>query len=240
MSVLHGSKGQAYPVRRGEVWECYGHLVACGDLEQGAGEQLLEWGRRQWWREGDPDTWQRKPALFYADPPWSPSLLTRFRNAAGADIQSAYTVETVVRRIARLARGVPLLLEMGTSYDRDQVLDWLSEHDGGRLLVPITYAGGKPAWLYISGVPLAQAQPLVRAVTQQDDERIPAIALAALTAPGDVVVDPCLGLGCTLRAAERTGRVCWGLELVPQRCSSALASLTKLRRCEPIPIGELK
>lgn len=229
---LHGARGQAYPVQRGQVWECYGHLVACGDLETGAGEQLLAFGRAHG---------GLSPKLFYVDPPWSPALLTRFCNAAGSDPQGS-TVQSVVRRIARLARGVPLLLEMGTVYDRDDVQTWLAAHDtnGARLCVPITYSGGKPAWLYLSGVPLAKAQPLAHAITRLDDERIPAIAMTALTLPGDVVVDPCLGLGCTLRAAERTGRVCWGLELVPQRCSSALASLTKIRRCEPIPIGELK
>lgn len=41
--------------------------------------------------------------------------------------------------------------------------------------------------------------------------------------PGDVVVDLFLGSGSTLIAAERTGRICYGLELDPHYCSMVLA-----------------
>jgi DNA modification methylase len=41
--------------------------------------------------------------------------------------------------------------------------------------------------------------------------------------PGDIVLDPFLGSGSTLIAAERTGRICYGLELDPHYCSMVLA-----------------
>ena len=41
--------------------------------------------------------------------------------------------------------------------------------------------------------------------------------------PGDVVLDLFLGSGTTLIAAERTGRVCFGLELDPHYCRIAIA-----------------
>ncbi|MBN1321153.1 MAG: DNA modification methylase [Thermoleophilia bacterium] len=41
--------------------------------------------------------------------------------------------------------------------------------------------------------------------------------------PGDVVLDLFLGSGSTLIACERTGRVCYGMELDPHYCSMALA-----------------
>ncbi len=36
--------------------------------------------------------------------------------------------------------------------------------------------------------------------------------------PGDVVADLFLGSGSTLIAAERTGRICYGIELDPHYC----------------------
>ena len=41
--------------------------------------------------------------------------------------------------------------------------------------------------------------------------------------PGDVVLDLFLGSGSTLIAAERTGRICYGLELDPHYCSMVIA-----------------
>ena len=41
--------------------------------------------------------------------------------------------------------------------------------------------------------------------------------------PGDVVLDLFLGSGTTLIAAERTGRVCFGMELDPHYGSVVLA-----------------
>ncbi len=41
--------------------------------------------------------------------------------------------------------------------------------------------------------------------------------------PGDAVLDLFLGSGSTLIAAERTGRICYGLELDPHYCQVALA-----------------
>jgi DNA modification methylase len=41
--------------------------------------------------------------------------------------------------------------------------------------------------------------------------------------PGDVVLDLFLGSGSTLIAAERTGRICYGMELDPHYCSMAIA-----------------
>ena len=43
------------------------------------------------------------------------------------------------------------------------------------------------------------------------------------TDEGDVVLDPFLGSGTTLIAAERTGRVCYGIELDPRYVDVAVA-----------------
>jgi DNA modification methylase len=41
-------------------------------------------------------------------------------------------------------------------------------------------------------------------------------ALVDLTSRGDIVLDPFLGSGATLIAAENSGRVCYGVELDPR------------------------
>jgi DNA modification methylase len=41
--------------------------------------------------------------------------------------------------------------------------------------------------------------------------------------PGNILLDLFLGSGSTLLAAERTGRICSGLELDPHCCSMAIA-----------------
>jgi len=47
------------------------------------------------------------------------------------------------------------------------------------------------------------------------DSDYSALALIDLTHRGDIVLDPFLGSGSTLIAAQRTGRVCRGIELDP-------------------------
>ncbi|HZA21015.1 MAG TPA: DNA methyltransferase, partial [Dehalococcoidia bacterium] len=41
-------------------------------------------------------------------------------------------------------------------------------------------------------------------------------AIENSSSPGDVVLDPFLGSGSTLIGCERTGRMCYGMELEPE------------------------
>ncbi len=53
-------------------------------------------------------------------------------------------------------------------------------------------------------------------------------ALVIYTDPGDTVLDPFLGSGTTLIAAEQTGRTCYGVEILPKYCDVILARWEKL------------
>lgn len=52
--------------------------------------------------------------------------------------------------------------------------------------------------------------------------------IAASSNEGDVVVDPFLGSGSTLIAAEQLGRKCYGIEIEPRYCDSVIARWEKL------------
>lgn len=233
--ATYGAKGGLFPVKPGQVWAVGQHLVACGDLEHGAGARFLSFACG--WVESPV-----KLALFYVDPPWSPAYITRFRRGADVAEDPAFTVESLCKRIFQLA-DVPLLMEMGTTYEPEQVIDWAEQaRDWGAgktvYVEPITYAGGKPARLFAFGLTEEQGVDFT-CLRNTDDERTPFMAMNLFTDPRDVVADLCLGLGVTARAAQMTGRRCWGLELHPRRCSAALADLRKLCGEEPSLIGEL-
>jgi hypothetical protein len=228
--ATYGAKGGAYPVEPGQVWRVGNHLVACGDLEAGDGERFLSWAREH-------SVWQ--PELYYVDPPWSPAYISRFRAGAGVEKRPEHTVKSIVQRLARLATGAPLLMEMGTTYEASEVIGWVYEArepfgSNVALVVPITYAGGKPAALYAFGL---DEDVHLEGLRGTDDELTPALAMQQLTKAGGVVVDLCLGLGATARAAEKTGRVCWGLELHPRRCSASLYDLCRAYCGQPQLLG---
>jgi len=228
---VYGKKGKAYPVRRGDVWALGPHLVACGDLEEGDGERFLAFGR-QWAGQA--------PELIYVDPPWSEAFVTRFRKNAGVLKMREHTVASVVKRIATLASQLdcPLYLEMGVSFQVLEVIDWVGDHLDvlDCMYWPITYAGGKPAQLFRFNT----SKRVPTQFTGLDDNATPGRALLHETERGAIVFDPCLGLGCTARAAVRTQRVCWGLELHAARCSSSLADLASLYETDPKLITNLE
>lgn len=56
------------------------------------------------------------------------------------------------------------------------------------------------------------------------------------TAPGDLVIDPFLGSGTTLFAAQAIGRVCHGCEINPAYCSEILTRWQALTNISPVKI----
>ena len=56
------------------------------------------------------------------------------------------------------------------------------------------------------------------AVSAPFPREIPKRCIAATTAPGDIILDPYMGSGTTLIAAEELGRVAYGIEINPAYC----------------------
>ena len=59
-------------------------------------------------------------------------------------------------------------------------------------------------------------------------------AIKDCTRRGDLVIDPFLGSGSTLIAAEKAGRICFGIELDPLYCDLIICRFEKLTGVQAI------
>jgi DNA modification methylase len=81
---------------------------------------------------------------------------------------------------------------------------------------------------------LLAIHPTVKPVTLVAD------AILDCSAPGDIVLDCFLGSGTTLMAAERTGRVCYGMEIDPQYVDVAIRRWQKHTGGEAVHVASGK
>lgn len=220
--MSYGKGGDAYPIESGDVWLVGQHVLICGDLEQGVDRALVEYATAL----GLP-----APKLLYTDPPWTTAWITNFRNRAGAGVSPQLTWETLMQRLLALVPWIqgPAFFEMGldgikelqrlaAAADHPEVGCWRITYDRRRTCVLL----GVQAW----GTP-NRAGFYMPDFTGVDDLETPSLAIQRLTQPGDVVVDPCLGLGTTSRAAALLDRRCLASELHPRRLSCAINDLVK-------------
>lgn len=201
------SGGTAWPVKPGDLWAVGEHRLLCDDLEAGGGLRLA----------GMAGT---SIALVYTDPPWGRGVHRAFRTKAGLAGPDHDALMAAILGLCTLARhaliemsyrDVEALIGYATPLGLIERARWAITWDRGRrpcLLLAFT-SGPHPYF------------------TDQDDANTPGIAIDYLTEAGDLVVDPCTGLGFTAEAAARLGRRFLGSELHPNRCS---ATLEKLRR----------
>lgn len=68
-------------------------------------------------------------------------------------------------------------------------------------------------WEYPSPRTLSEEGNLLEMHPTPKSVRMVADAILDCTARGEIVLDPCLGSGTSVIAAERTGRRCFGLEI---------------------------
>jgi hypothetical protein len=159
------------------------------------------------------------PAIVYTDPPWGQSPLTNFSRQAHTARQ---TWPDFIRDLAHALKLAPIAwIEMGaTAYpDSDQAFTeagWINT-------LTIEHANQGPSRLTRYTRPDVASNPALPAartgcdwLTQHIDS-----AIDLDTHPEDVIFDPCLGYGATLKACIRTGRRCAGIELNPARLARA-------------------
>ena len=87
---------------------------------------------------------------------------------------------------------------------------------------------GIAGFRYSEGGDLLKTHPTCKPV------RLVADAILDVTARGEIVIDPFLGSGTTIIAAERTGRIAYGMEIDPIYCDAILRRYRDLTGDEPI------
>lgn len=212
-------------VETGTVLRVGPHWLACGDLEQGHGAQLLQ-------------LVAHAPDVVYVDPPWNQGKVSAFRKLA--DYSSQPSFASFVRDLFKLmvASGSPgFWVEMG---DQNQqfVSQWAENaglHHAGAWKVKY---GKNFSWINW----IDRGKPNGPAPVEDLGAvglALPVWAIEKSTQPGGYVFDPCLGLGATALACAIAGRVCIGLELGPTRLTEAAARLSKKLGVEPQIVGRL-
>ncbi len=87
---------------------------------------------------------------------------------------------------------------------------------------------GIAGFRYSEGGDLLKTHPTCKPV------RLVADAILDVTARGEIVIDPFLGSGTTIIAAERIGRIAYGMEIDPHYCDAILRRYRDLTGDEPI------
>ena len=224
---------EKFAVEPGSIWQVGRHVLACGDIEEGGGEQLLKFYEQ---------SMAQRPSMVYTDPPWTQALATNFRRRAG--LNNPVTFRAFIARMLSLTAKVPGLAFIEIGAQQNTYLAGAIEAAGyvEQGVVPITYTYYKTRRCYLHWASLhtgSNGYAIAGVLQGLDDEVTPERAIKEATAPGAVVFEPCLGQGLTALAAARASRVCLGMELNPKRLSTSLARMEKLLDITPVEIGDL-
>ncbi len=244
-SAIAASRSAAR-VQRGEIWDVNGHRIMCGDATDADEVADLLGETRPAMAVTDPPynvalgdhggqrRGQRKRRIQNdALPPeqWTAFCGDLARNLV-ASVDGAIYVCMSTKEWASLSQA---LADAGGHWS-DTII-WRKDRfvmgraDYQRQYEPIWYGwreGAKHQWY--GGRDQGDVWEIARPAESDAHPTMKPLALVerAITnssKPGDVVLDLFLGSGTTLIAAERTGRVCYGMELDAHYASVALARL---------------
>lgn len=208
----YGDAGDRIPVRPGDVWVAGPHRVACADLEAGGVAVARRLGA---------------PTVLVCDPPWNSGNATAFRTKANMPRKVSFPA--LMQRVLACAGAsvAEAWVEMGPS--GESAFLTVAQAEGWHLTerFPVTYYKKHPCAMLLLTRTGTASGPMPVLIGRDDMDVIDDILLAR-TQPGDAILDPCLGRGLMLRAALRTGRVCYGTELHPRRLAAAIDSAHRI------------
>jgi len=201
----------AKSVQLGQWWQLGEHLLFCGD-------------------SADPEFTSKAQGTFaFADPPYNTS---KAEWDEGFNWRHDYLTEAAdVVAVTPGISAIPHFLDATNMTYRWSMAAWITNGMTRGAL-------GFGNWIYVALFSDADSihrntQDHLRitvsasAVSTMHESRKPAELLVSLlgtfTSEGDVVVDPFLGSGTTLFAAEQTGRRCIGAEIRPEFCAEIIS-----------------
>lgn len=198
---------EAYPVEQGQVWRVGVHLLACSDTVT---DTLI----------ADLAA-EHRPDVLYSDPAWDDGQAQTFRTLSGLG-GADYRWEDLYAAVLALAPERP---------------HWVVSSHGGAATVARMMQGGHHASWDLTGFTSpnvtcrlhywspTQVPTPNEHLAQRKDRSLPVAILALYDGYKGTVIDPCGGLGLTVRAAERQGWKAVTNELSPYRVSAALHHL---------------
>jgi len=233
---------EKWQTARGQVWEIGKHRLMCGDSTSAEDVGRLMGGE--------------KAQAVVTDPPYGVRD-DKWDNFTGVDAFLAFTAcwlrcsksyaDVVASFMAD--KNVPLLLvaaeRVGLLYRR--ALIWRkppgsqfagASLDGYWYDFEIIQIFGRPQFVPDKKTRMAVLEH--RTITGQEHgcEKPPALLVDILTGyveVGEGVIDPFLGSGTTMVAAEQTGRICYGMEIEPKYCAVTLERMAGMG-LEPIQL----
>jgi hypothetical protein len=201
---------RAKSVQLGQWWQLGDHLLYCGDSASSA------------------FTSRASGAFAFADPPYNAGKADwdndfRWRHDYLADVAALVAVTPGISAIPDFLRATEMPY-------RWSMAAWITNGMTRGAL-------GFGNWIYLAlfaetasinremqdhmRISVSNAAPSTRHESRKPAELLVNL-IEAFTEPGDTVIDPFLGSGTTLFAAEQSGRRCIGAEIEPEFCSEII------------------
>ena len=214
----------AKSVQPGQWWQLGAHLLYCGDS---ASEAF---------------TSRASGSFAFADPPY---------NAGKADWDAGFKWQhdylADVADVVAVTPGISAIPDFLRATDmpyRWSMAAWITNGMTRGAL-------GFGNWIYIAlfagagsihremqdhmRISVSQAAPSTRHESRKPAELLVNL-IEAFTEPGDTVIDPFLGSGTTLFAADQAGRKCTGAEIEPEFCAEIITRYQNLCEGEARPL----
>jgi hypothetical protein len=208
VSWRFGNAGDRYPIEVGDIVKVGPHILACGDIEMGAGEELIE----QCWL----------PDIMYCSPPWNVKQyrLDRLKgDVPGGDyemflddlVELSQTAEKHSFLMCGSREYEDLDLRLGETYTTPGVLNRYN----------INGLTSSQQLLFHIDKKL-EGEGYSRKLDWADEEFAPYIVARTFGTKNDIMFDPCMTGHASMEAAETHDKRFIGIDLIPRRLSTLI------------------